>query len=102
LRAASATVEPAESIEQVFLDVSGQIVKVNAADVQVFEYVEEASRQADSDAIPEDGTSFETIMVTWIDQLHFWAKGRVIVLYVGSDQAIVDLLSGVLGEPIAG
>jgi len=102
LRASGAEVEEAESVEQVFMSVPGRIINVNGVDVQVFEYADEADRLADSDMIPEDGASFPTIMVTWIDQPHFWADGRLIVLYVGSDQAIVDLLTSLLGVPIAG
>jgi hypothetical protein len=102
LRDAGATVEPAEPVNQAFLNASGQIVRVDGADVQVFEYADESAREADSDAIPEDGSSFPTIMVTWVGQPHFWAQGRLIVLYVGSDQAIIDLLNDLLGDPIAG
>jgi len=27
-------------------------------------------------------------MVTWVDQPNFWAKGRVIALYVGKDEEV--------------
>jgi hypothetical protein len=31
---------------------------------------------------------------------NLWAKGRLIVLFVGRDQELIELLTGVLGEPI--
>ena len=40
-------------------------------------------------------------MITWVDQPNFWAEGRVIVLYVGQDANIINLLTSVLGDPIA-
>jgi hypothetical protein len=37
---------------------------------------------------------------SWIDRPNFWADGRLIVLYLGEDQAVFDLLSSFLGSPI--
>jgi hypothetical protein len=100
LRAAGATVEPIEEVEQTFFTVKGQKISVNGAEVQVFEYADESARKTDSDLISADGTSVGTSMITWIDQPNFWSKGRIIALYVGKDPALIDLLNGVLGEPI--
>ncbi len=100
LRAAGSTVAPAEEVEQAFFGVKGQKIKVNGADVQVFEYSDEVVRQAESDLISPDGTNISTTMITWVDQPNFWAKGRVIVLYVGKDAATIELLTGVMGKPI--
>jgi hypothetical protein len=100
LRAAGATVEPIEEVEQAFFSVKGQKISVNGAEIQVFEYENEAARESDSDLISTDGTNVGTSMITWVDQPNFWGKGRIIALYVGKDQALIDLLNGVLGEPI--
>lgn len=100
LRAAGAAVEPTEEIEQAFFSVMGQKILVNEVEIQVFEYADEASRKADSDQISADGTNIGTSMITWVDQPNFWAKGRIIVLYVGKDAATIDLLSDVIGDPI--
>ena len=89
-----------EEVEQVFFSVKGQKIKVNDAEIQVFEYSDEASRKADSDQISPDGTNIGTSMITWVDQPNFWAKGRVIVLYIGKEAATIDLLTGVMGKPI--
>ena len=101
LRGAGATVEPAGGVEQPFLSVNGQVIQVNGVDVQVFEYADEVARQAESDVISPDGSSIGTTMALWVDQPNFWARGRVIALDVGKDQATLNLLGGVLGEPIA-
>ena len=39
-------------------------------------------------------------MVTWVDTQHFWADGRLIVLYVGNDAQVIELLRGALGDPL--
>lgn len=37
----------------------------------------------------------------WEGQVTLWVKGRPIVLFAVSDQASFDLVSNVLGEPVA-
>lgn len=100
LRAAGATVEPGTTVEQPFFEVSGQVIKVNGLDVQVFEFPDEATRENVSSLITPEGQPNPTTMVDWVDQPNFWARGQVIVLYVGEDQMLIDLLTQVLGDPI--
>jgi hypothetical protein len=102
LRAGGAEVELGDSIEQAFFNVTGQIIKVNDQDVQVFEYESAEKMEADAKQVASDGGSIGTSMVTWIEPPHFFKSGRVLVLYVGQDQAVTDLLKGVLGEQFAG
>jgi hypothetical protein len=99
LGAAGTSVEPAGTVEQPFFSVDGQIIRVNGADVQVFEYADEVARQTESERISNDGSAIGTSMVTWVERPNFWATGRVIVLYVGTNGEIMDLLEGALGEP---
>lgn len=100
LRATGATAEPSGTVEQPFFEVSGQIIKVDGLDVQVFEFPDEATRESVSSLITPEGQPNPTTMVAWVDQPNFWAKGRVIVLYLGKDQTLIDRLSQVLGDPI--
>jgi hypothetical protein len=102
LRAAGATVEAGDPVEQVFFTVTGQIIKVNGADVQVFEYETPEVMEADAAQVAADGGSIGTSMVTWVATPHFYKAGRILVLYVGDDQAILELLEGALGPQFAG
>jgi hypothetical protein len=83
--------------EQPFFSVTAKVLRVNGIDIdiQVFEYDSEVMRSGESGAVSPDG-SVGTTMITWMDEPHFWANGRLIVLYVGSDQATVDLLTKVI------
>ncbi len=92
--------ESQELVDQPFFAVKGQILKLEASDVQVFQYASEEARQADSAQISVDGSSIGTSMITWIYQPNFWAKDSLIVLYLGTDSVIQSILSGVLGDPI--
>ena len=98
LRAAGATVEPGDSLSQPFFTVEGQIISVNGADVQVFE----PAAAAAAETVSETGDSIGTSMVSWIDTPHIYHKGELIVIYVGSDQTMLNLLQSVLSEQIAG
>ena len=102
LRAGGAEVELGDAIEQTFFNVTGQIIKINNQDVQVFEYESAEKMEADANQVASDGGSIGTSMVTWIEPPHFFKSGRVLVLYVGQDQAMIDLLKGALGEQFAG
>lgn len=102
LQADGATVEMGDPITQEFFSVEGQTVKVNGADLQVFEYENAAAMEEAASQVAPDGGSIGTSMVTWIDPPHFYKVGRIIVLYLGSDQAVLDLLNMVIGSQFAG
>ena len=95
-------VELGNSVEQPFFSIKGRILKVNGVDVQVFEYKSAEAMEADAAQVSPDGGSVGTSMVTWMATPHFFKAGRVIVLYVGDDVAVLNSLMSVLGEPFAG
>jgi hypothetical protein len=102
LEAAGATIETGEPISQPFFSVEGNIIKINGADVQVFEYENAEEMELDSSQIAPDGSSDATTMITWIDTPHFYKTGSIIALYVGSDETILSLLESALGPQFAG
>jgi len=95
-----AVVERGEAVQEPFFAVPGLILRVNGANVEVFEYPDVPSRESVSDQISPDGLNLGTALVEWVDQPNFWARDELIVLYVGKDQALIDLLTKVLGSPI--
>ncbi|SRR6266498_60210 len=102
LQAAGATVETGDSITQEFFTPEGQTLKVNGADLQVFEYESAEAMEKEASQVAPDGGSIGTSMVDWIDTPHFYKAGRIIALYVGSDQTVLDLLNKALGTQFAG
>ncbi len=102
LRAEGATVEPAGDVEQVFFPVKGQIITVNGHEVQVFEFPDAKGPAAVVPTINASGDAIGTTMVTWVEPPHFYSAGRIIVLYVGSDAAILEALEAVVGPQFAG
>lgn len=100
LKAAGLTVSDGDKIEQPFLSVAGQTLKVNGQTMQSFEYADSSALAQDAAKISPDG-QIATMMITWVEQPHFYKAGRLLVIYPGSDQAVLSALGTVLGSPFA-
>jgi hypothetical protein len=105
LRAAGATVEhPAlpQVIVQDFFSVTGQVFKVNGEDVQVFEYSDQSTAEGEAALVSPDGSTIGTSSPFWVAPPHFYKAGKIIVLYVGEEPTVMDMLDSVLGAQFAG
>jgi hypothetical protein len=90
------------TIEQPFFSVPGQVITVNGEAVQVFEYSAAAQADAEASQVAPDGSSVGTTMATWVGPPHFFQSERLIVLYVGEDDTVLESLETVLGPQFAG
>jgi hypothetical protein len=108
LQAQGLAVTEVGPLQQPFLQPqSGAILQISGGDlsataeVQVYEYADAGAAQADSSQIGPDGNP-RTAIIEWIAPPHFFRTGRIVVLYVGSDPAVLDVLSQLLGPQFAG
>jgi hypothetical protein len=97
-----ASVQPAGQIEQPFFGTPALAFTVNDENVQIFEFATVEQREAAAATISGNGFIIGTAMVDWIGTPYFFASERVIVLYVGSNPEMVELLTGILGAPLTG
>ena len=109
LRSKNATVDISGTVSQPFLNPqSGTTVRLSGAglgspaDLQLFEYGAASAASTDAQRISPDGSGTATSKITWIAPPHFFLKGRVMVLYVGHDSAVLSLLESLLGSQFAG
>jgi hypothetical protein len=79
-----------------------KIVSIGGADIQVFEFQNELDTEVAVFTVSEDGTEIGTSIIRWMDTPHFYAKGKIIVLYVGQNPEITNLLESLLGTQFAG
>jgi hypothetical protein len=100
LRQGGMSVEAAGSLQQPFLSVPGESVKVNNADIQVFEYPDEAAVEGDASKITPDG-HIRGASIGWMAQPHFYRSGRLLVIYLWTDPAMLAALESALGKPFA-
>ena len=77
-----------------------RMLRVDQAVVQVYEYVNVEARIAISQTISPDGEAVDGTAIVWPDRPKFWATGRLIVVYTGTDGGIILLLDGLLGDPL--
>jgi len=101
LRLAAESVAITGKVDQPFFSVPAQNIVVNGEDVQVFEYLDSTAAKSEAAQISADGSSVGTTMVSWVAPPHFFTRGRLIVLYVGENIAVMSALTDVLGKPIA-
>ncbi len=91
--------------------VAGRSVAVNGGTIQVYEFPDD--RAADTEAgyvtpdgynitVPLDGDRTKTVHSDWLAPPHYYKKDRVIVLYVGADQSLIEVLQSLLGREFAG
>ena len=109
LRGKNLTVDISGTVSQPFLHPqSGTIVRLSggslttAADLQLFEYSTASAASADAGRINSDGTGTATTKISWVAPPHLFMKGRVMVIYVGSDPAVLRVLRDLLGPQFAG
>lgn len=102
LKAGGSAVEELGEIEQPFFSVPGQRVAIGDAEIQVFEFADEAAAAEAAASISPDGGEIGLSMVSWIESPHFFESGKLIVLYVGENAQVTGLLEGLLGAQIAG
>ncbi len=100
LEAGGATVKQGEALQEGFFPVDGRILNVNNTSLSVWEFADVAAREAAQATIQGGGFIIGTAAVDWIDLPNFFAQGRLIVLYVGRDSAMIERLTGLLGETI--
>jgi hypothetical protein len=74
-------------------------LKVNGQQVIVYEFGPGSAADEASKTVSSDGSSFESdgmvMTVHWIANPHFYLYGNAIILYVGNDEGIGELLDSV-------
>ncbi|MEO8434611.1 MAG: hypothetical protein ABI596_06925 [Pyrinomonadaceae bacterium] len=91
-----------ERVSQPFFSVAGRIININGEALQVFEYATPAAANAEARRVSADGTTIGTSKPTWMATPHFFKSGKLIVLYIGGNQTILDLLRRTSGNQFAG
>ncbi len=81
---------------------AGQTYIVDDAELQVYQFDDEAAAEAAAGTISADGGMINDVSVRWAGPPHFYRLGDTIVLYIGDDAATLERLGGTFGAPFAG
>lgn len=102
------TAFPGDDPQRRFFSGAGKRIELNGENISVLEYEDEATAQAEAKFISPDGCTYTSenwtmvAGISWIAPPHFYKAGRIIVLYVGGNQEIIDLLEKLVGSQFAG
>ena len=95
-----------EVVSEGIFSVDGTIILVNGERVQVMDFGDAAALEAQAAGISPTGSSIATngqaSMVLWVAPPHFFRTDTAIVLYVGENLDVIDVLTSVLGHQFAG
>ena len=102
LQTAGMTVESAGAISQPLFSVPGQGITVNGQEVQVYVFDAPEAMESAAAQVSGDASTIGTNMPTWTSDPHLFKAGNLVVVYVGQDQKIMDILTGAFGPQFAG
>jgi len=90
-----------------FLAVAGKKIFVEGQALEVYQYASAAAATHDSQNIDKDACLIHMIgggtkMVNWEQPPHLYLKDRLLVIYVGSNYDIINVLVARLGPQFAG
>lgn len=78
------------------------VMEVNGEMIQVYEFSSKTDAKNASEIVSKDGTEIGLSIIRWIDEPHFYNKGKLIVQYIGHNLEMVSLLESLLGNQFAG
>lgn len=90
---------PGDSLDDPLFNARAQWIELDDAMIQVYEFEDAAVAVAAAGTVSGGGTIIGTTTVDWIETPHFYRSGRLLALYAGNDQAVLDALETNLGVP---
>lgn len=99
LREAGFDVQELGPIEDPLFAGEGVAIEVQGQYVQVFGFESEAAAVEASETIEAGGTIIGLATIDWVEAPHFYLQDALLVLYAGSNEALLQGLQEALGEP---
>lgn len=75
---------------------------IDGSTVRVFAFNDEEQAEDAAESISDTGTAIGTTQIDWISVPHFYQQDRLIALYVGTDEDMLDTMEDAMGLEIAG
>lgn len=88
------------SKEKDFFDSPKYEVKIGDAKVLAYDYEEMTTLEKDMSGITENGAMISGTKVMWEKTPHYYKKGELLVIYDGTDTAVITALDKVLGSEL--
>ena len=97
----------AEDVEEDILQGQRKWLTINENEnISIYLYGSSEKMEEDASYIHEGGTSYNSgksaTKISWVSYPHFFKKDNIIVLYVGEDLEIINVLEEIVGLQFAG
>lgn len=96
------SVNTVEILDDSSFSVPTIVIDVNGEMIQVYEFQSETDAKTASEIVSKDGTEIGLSIIRWMDEPHFYTKGKLIVQYIGHTSEMLSLLESLLGNQFAG
>ncbi len=106
LRNSGATVAPSGVATLPFFAVSGVRLSVDGEQIEAYTFATAEGAAGAASGVSADGSTATgngvAVSTLWVAPPHFFLESRLIVLYVGDVQEVLELLEMILGPQFAG
>jgi len=96
-------------VENDFLPTKRKRMVIGEETIDIYLYSDNKKMEKDAKNIDSKGCQYtstgvfsRSVNVSWVSYPHFYKKGKIIVLYVGTNEKIISDLKDIFGEEFAG
>ncbi len=97
------------NVKKDFLPTTRKRMVLGEEAIDIYLYSNNKKMEKDSENIDSGGCQYtstgifsKNFNVSWVSEPHFYKKGKIIVLYVGTNEKIISDLKDIFGEEFAG
>jgi hypothetical protein len=91
-----------DRITPAFFSMPATVYQIRDGELQVYEFPTEERAAREAETVSADGSSVGSSKVLWKAPPHFFRAGALLVLYLGSDEQVLDVLRAKIGPQFAG
>jgi hypothetical protein len=88
------------SPEDPLFEAQAEVMHVNLEQIRVFQFETTEQRNGAATLIAPDASTIAGKQMVWKAEPTIWSSGRLIVIYDGLDGGLIQVISGILGDPI--
>jgi hypothetical protein len=95
-------IEDTGETEQPFFPVNGETFQINGDTLQIYQFKDVFEATDEAATVSPDGNTIKNTLVTWIDTPHFYHHGKMIIIYLGDNEDILQSFQDKIAYQFAG
>lgn len=102
LRAEGIEIRQVQMLDQPFFPVPAHVYTAAGEDLQLYEFPSAAEAERAASQVDPQGSTISNTKVSWMAPPHFFRKGRVLAIHLGTSAPTLAAIQRVMGKPFAG